>query len=159
MPTLEARASIRDRSRYAPAIDTDAFPDTPSECFWTFTHEADPKNNDDPHNGSCSVEFRDDGSCVRYNGATNDVRAVRDPNAAVKAGVSWIAVTATRVCSHVNPLKKTGGSVSMSRSNTSWATQKGSQRPMHGSQADCPQCTTTCLKPQWSIWIPCPQID
>ncbi len=35
LPTLEELLSIVDRGTYAPAIDAEAFPDTPSRAFWT----------------------------------------------------------------------------------------------------------------------------
>ena len=34
LPTIEELESIRDRSRYAPAIDTDAFPGCPAYGWW-----------------------------------------------------------------------------------------------------------------------------
>jgi hypothetical protein len=40
LPTIEELESIRDRSRCDPAIDTDAFPDSPSDWFWSCTPHA-----------------------------------------------------------------------------------------------------------------------
>lgn len=36
-PTVEQLFSLADRSRVSPAINTDFFPDTPSDWFWTRT--------------------------------------------------------------------------------------------------------------------------
>lgn len=40
MPTRVELLTLVDDTRYAPAIDTDAFPGTPSEWFWTDTPHA-----------------------------------------------------------------------------------------------------------------------
>ncbi|UZW62723.1 DUF1566 domain-containing protein [Lysobacter enzymogenes] len=37
LPTDHELLSIADRTRYAPAIDTEAFPDTKSDWYWTST--------------------------------------------------------------------------------------------------------------------------
>lgn len=37
LPTVEELFALADRSRYNPAIDTKAFPDTSSEWYWTST--------------------------------------------------------------------------------------------------------------------------
>ena len=36
-PTVEELFCLADRTRYRPAIDTDFFPDTPSDWFWSST--------------------------------------------------------------------------------------------------------------------------
>ncbi len=40
LPTVEELFALADRSRQSPAIDTEAFPDTPSDWFWTSTPAA-----------------------------------------------------------------------------------------------------------------------
>ena len=40
LPTVEELFCLADRSRKTPAIDTDAFPDTKSDCYWTSTISA-----------------------------------------------------------------------------------------------------------------------
>lgn len=35
LPTVEELSLLADRKRYSPAIDTDFFPDCPSDWFWT----------------------------------------------------------------------------------------------------------------------------
>jgi hypothetical protein len=37
LPTAEELLSLVDRSRHSPAIDTDVFPDTQSDWYWTST--------------------------------------------------------------------------------------------------------------------------
>lgn len=37
LPTVDELLSIVDRTKYSPAIDTDAFPDTCSDWYWTST--------------------------------------------------------------------------------------------------------------------------
>src|SRR5690606_30594747 len=37
LPTLQELFSLADHGRYEPAIDTDAFPDTKSDWYWTST--------------------------------------------------------------------------------------------------------------------------
>ena len=37
LPTVEELFALADRSRYNPAIDTEAFPDTSSDWYWTST--------------------------------------------------------------------------------------------------------------------------
>lgn len=37
MPTVDELQTILDRSRHGPAIDTERFPDTQSEPYWTST--------------------------------------------------------------------------------------------------------------------------
>lgn len=44
LPTRVELLTLGDDTRYAPAIDTDAFPGTPSEWFWTGTDYAGDKN-------------------------------------------------------------------------------------------------------------------
>ena len=41
MPTVEELFCLADRTRLRPAIDTDFFPDTPSDWFWSSTVDAD----------------------------------------------------------------------------------------------------------------------
>ncbi len=40
LPTVEELFALADRSRYSPAIDTSAFPDTKSSWYWTGTPTA-----------------------------------------------------------------------------------------------------------------------
>jgi hypothetical protein len=40
LPTIDELESIRDRSRCSPAIDTEFFPDCPSDWFWSSTAHA-----------------------------------------------------------------------------------------------------------------------
>jgi hypothetical protein len=37
MPTRQELESLLDLSRHSPAIDTEKFPDTKSDCYWTST--------------------------------------------------------------------------------------------------------------------------
>ena len=37
LPTVEELFALADRTRHSPAIDTDAFPDTESDWYWTST--------------------------------------------------------------------------------------------------------------------------
>lgn len=37
LPTVDELITLLDRARYNPAIDTDAFPDTESDWYWTST--------------------------------------------------------------------------------------------------------------------------
>jgi len=37
MPTIDELESLRDRSRYSPAINVDLFPDTESDWYWSST--------------------------------------------------------------------------------------------------------------------------
>ena len=37
LPTVDELQTILDRTKYSPAIDTDAFPDTHSDWYWTST--------------------------------------------------------------------------------------------------------------------------
>ncbi|MFZ5698770.1 MAG: DUF1566 domain-containing protein [Pseudomonadota bacterium] len=37
LPTADELLSLVDRTRYSPAIDTDAFPDTKNDWYWTDT--------------------------------------------------------------------------------------------------------------------------
>ncbi|HET7163058.1 MAG TPA: DUF1566 domain-containing protein [Rhodanobacteraceae bacterium] len=71
LPTVEELFLLADRSRKLPAIDTDAFPDTANDWYWTSTDSA--------WGASCAwvVDFNDGsaGSGRRYDGAC--VRAVR----------------------------------------------------------------------------------
>jgi uncharacterized protein DUF1566 len=40
LPTVDELSALADRSRYNPAIDKDAFPDTQSDWYWTSTSTA-----------------------------------------------------------------------------------------------------------------------
>ncbi len=37
LPTVDELQSIVDRAKYRPAIDSEAFPDTENDCYWTST--------------------------------------------------------------------------------------------------------------------------
>ncbi len=73
LPTRTELLTLVDDTRYSPAIDTDAFPDTPSTWFWTST----PYARDDSY--AWIVDFGL-GSSGIYNRVYSDrVRAVRGP--------------------------------------------------------------------------------
>ncbi len=74
MPTLQELESIRDLSRINPAIDTDAFPNTPSDWFWTSTPYAG-----DPKNYAWVVGGYDGNSALTSRDGYHRVRAVRGP--------------------------------------------------------------------------------
>ena len=74
MPSLQELESIRDLSRVNPAIDTDAFPNTPNEWFWTSTPCAD-----SPKDTAWVVSFGNGGSDILNRGYSYRVRAVRGP--------------------------------------------------------------------------------
>lgn len=40
LPTIDELFALADRTKYAPAIDTDAFPDTANDWYWTDTPTA-----------------------------------------------------------------------------------------------------------------------
>lgn len=71
VPTKDELLRIIDRSRHDPAIDVEAFPDTPSEYFWTVS----------PHAGSSDlawiVDFNSGGSDVDDVHSLYRVRCVR----------------------------------------------------------------------------------
>lgn len=68
LPTVEELFLLADRSRFRPAIDTDAFPDTKSDWYWTASPDAS-----DPayawfvsfYNGDASINHRDYDAFVR----------------------------------------------------------------------------------------------
>ena len=45
VPTVEELFCLADRTRRAPAIDTDYFPETPSDWFWSSTVDASSPSN------------------------------------------------------------------------------------------------------------------
>lgn len=71
-PTVEELFCLADRSRLNPAIDTDVFPDTPSEWFWTSTVEAS-----SPSDCAWVVNFGNGGSDWDGQDYEGFVRAVR----------------------------------------------------------------------------------
>ena len=73
MPTVEELFCLADRTRVRPAIDTDFFPDTPSDWFWSSTVDADA-----PSGCEWFVSFYNGGSDWDYQGSEGFVRAVRD---------------------------------------------------------------------------------
>jgi hypothetical protein len=71
LPTVEELFALADRSRYSPAINTDAFPDTKSDWYWSGTPTAwDP---------SCAWFVNFHGGIASYNprSVSAFVRAVR----------------------------------------------------------------------------------
>ncbi|WP_313250826.1 DUF1566 domain-containing protein [Stenotrophomonas sp.] len=83
LPTVEELESIRDRSRFDPAIDTDAFPDCPTTWFWSST-----PNAESPDRYAWVVGFYDGRSDVRPHSYNCCVRAVRSSITSHGAGVS-----------------------------------------------------------------------
>src|SRR5262245_10302592 len=72
LPTRAELLTLVDDTRHNPAIDTDAFPGTPSEWFWTATpYAADPKSY------AWVVYFDGGNSDDGYRGGGYRVRAVR----------------------------------------------------------------------------------
>ena len=72
MPTVEELFCLADRARVRPAIDTDFFPDTPNDWFWSSTVDAD-----SPSGGAWVVYFNDGVSYWNDQGYEGFVRAVR----------------------------------------------------------------------------------
>ena len=72
LPTVEELFLLADRTRYRPAIDTDFFPDTPSDWFWTSTLGAS-----SPSGYAWFVDFNGGGSNWGGQGRGGFVRAVR----------------------------------------------------------------------------------
>ncbi len=71
LPTVEELFCLADRSKYSPAIDTAAFPDTKSDWYWSSTQYA-------PHSGyAWLVGFGSGHSGGGRHGGVNFVRAVR----------------------------------------------------------------------------------
>jgi hypothetical protein len=75
MPTRIELLSIVDDTRHKPAIDTDAFPETPSAWFWTSTPYAA-----NPAEYAWVVYFGSGGSYDGLRGYRYRVRAVRGPS-------------------------------------------------------------------------------
>ena len=73
MPTVEELFCLADRTRVRPAIDTDFFPDTPSDWFWSSTPLAS-----SPSDCAWLVYFGNGGSDWFNRGSEGFVRAVRD---------------------------------------------------------------------------------
>jgi hypothetical protein len=73
LPTIAELLSIMDYTKSNPAIDTEAFPNTPSEWFWTAT----------PYAGDSDLAWFVDGnvgnSYIDRRGDDLRVRAVRGP--------------------------------------------------------------------------------
>lgn len=74
LPTRAELLALVDDTRCNPTIDTDAFPGTPSEWFWTSTAYAD-----DPDTYAWIVDFSNGYSSVGYRDGDGRVRAVRGP--------------------------------------------------------------------------------
>jgi len=72
MPTVEELFPLADRSKVSPAIDTEFFPDCPSEWFWTSTPDAE-----SPSDCAWFVSFSDGYSGYDGRGYYGRVRAVR----------------------------------------------------------------------------------
>ena len=73
LPTRAELLTLVDDTRYSPAIDTDAFPNTPNTWFWTSTVYAGDKDY------AWVVDFGYGYSYIAYRGGGNRVRAVRGP--------------------------------------------------------------------------------
>jgi len=71
LPTVEELFLLADRSRISPAIDTDVFPDTYNDWYWT--------SSDSKWGSSCAWFVRFDGGYADYGHRGDDacVRAVR----------------------------------------------------------------------------------
>lgn len=72
LPNVEELFALADRSRHDPAIDPEAFPDTPSDWFWTSTPAAW-----SPSSGAWFVYFGLGGAGTPYRDGVACVRAVR----------------------------------------------------------------------------------
>jgi hypothetical protein len=72
LPTVEELFCLADRTRSVPAIDTDFFPDTPSDWFWSSTPWAA-----SPSDYAWLVYFYDGYSYCYRQSSDNYVRAVR----------------------------------------------------------------------------------
>lgn len=75
LPTIDELESIRDRSRYSPAIDIKFFPGCPPDWFWTSTPHAY-----NPAEYAWIVGFYDGYSGYGYRHKRFRVRAVRGPS-------------------------------------------------------------------------------
>lgn len=73
LPTRAELLTLVDDTRYSPAIDTDAFPDTPNTWFWTSTGYAGDKAY------AWVVDFGDGNSYIDRRADYHRVRAVRGP--------------------------------------------------------------------------------
>ena len=73
MPTVEELFCLADRTRLRPAIDTDFFPDTPNDWFWSSTVDAD-----SPSDYAWLVDFGYGNSNWFHRDDEGFVRAVRD---------------------------------------------------------------------------------
>ena len=73
VPTVEELFCLADRSRARPAIDTDFFPDTPNDCFWSSDVYAS-----SPSDYAWFVNFGRGYSYWSSQGSEGFVRAVRD---------------------------------------------------------------------------------
>lgn len=73
MPTVEELFCLADRTRVRPAIDTDFFPDTPNDWFWSSTVDAD-----SPSGCAWIVDFHLGSSYWANQDYEGFVRAVRD---------------------------------------------------------------------------------
>lgn len=83
LPTIEELESIRDCSRYDPAIDTDAFPDCPSAWFWSSTRHAY-----DPASYAWFVYFGYGNASDGNRNYNYRVRAVRGPSRQFSASLA-----------------------------------------------------------------------
>ncbi len=76
MPTVEELFCLADRTRVRPAIDTDFFPDTASDWFWSSDVYAS-----SPSDCAWIVAFSSGDSDCYYHGSDGFVRAVRSASA------------------------------------------------------------------------------
>ena len=72
VPTVEELFCLADRTRARPAIDTDFFPDTPNNWFWSSTVDADA-----PSGYAWIVDFGNGNSSWDGQDGEGFVRAVR----------------------------------------------------------------------------------
>ncbi len=73
LPTRTELLTLVDDTRCSPAIDTDAFPNTPNTWFWTSTAYAGDKDY------AWLVGFGNGGSSIGSRGSHGRARAVRGP--------------------------------------------------------------------------------
>ncbi len=99
LPTIDELESIRDRTRYKPAFDTDAFPDCPeSGWWWTSTPDAESPSNYAwivyGSNGSSHIYLRDSGYRVRaVRGPARQFSASLPPEVKVEAAGLQVTIT------------------------------------------------------------------
>ncbi len=74
LPTIDELFALADRTRYAPAIDTDAFPNCVADGYWTGTPDAE-----EPESFAWAVLFGDGGAFEHRRYHDCRVRAVRGP--------------------------------------------------------------------------------